>query len=160
MPTRRRQFLRTLPVVAVVLAGCSAESGDDSAGTPTERSSVSPGGESTPERSPVASSRWIEEPAADVEVYSSAEPPVSELAAIMGLFDDAVVQDEFERADERSRENPEVGLGEPVATRISDETYETIRGHYDREEFYRGDTPGWIFDHDGTQVTLDVGKPS
>lgn len=160
MPSKRRQFLETLPVAAVILAGCSTETGDDSAGTPTKRSSVSLGGDSTPDRSPIASSRWIEEPAEDVNVYSSDEPPVSEIAEIVGLFDEAVAQDEFEQEDESSRENPEVGLGEPVATRISEETYEAIQDHYDRDEFYRGDTPGWIFDHDGTLVTLDIGKPS
>lgn len=160
MPSRRRRFLRTLPVAAVTLAGCSSETGDGSAGTSTERSPVSLGGGSTPDRSPVASSRWIDEPTEDVEIYSSDEPPVAEFDEIVALFDEAVSQDEFEPEDESSRENPEVGLGEPVSTRIGDETYETIQDHYDRDEFYRGDTPGWIFDHEGTLVTLDVGKPS
>lgn len=160
MPSRRRQFLRTLPVAAVTLAGCSTDAGEDSGGTPTERSSVSLGGDSTPDRSPVASSRWIEEPSEDMKVYSSDEPPVAELDEIVALFDRATTQDEWEPNGEDHRENPERGLGEPVGTRITAETYETIQNHYDRDEFYRGDTPGWIFDHDGTLVTLDIGKPS
>lgn len=160
MPSKRRQFLQTLPVAAATLAGCSTNAGDDTRGTPTERSTESLGGGSTPDRSPVASSRWIEEPAEDVKIYSSNEPPVGDFDEIVALFDEAAVQDEFERESESSRENPEVGLGEPVSTQIGEETYETIQGHYDRDEFYRGDTPGWIFDHEGTLVTLDVGKPS
>lgn len=160
MPSERRRYLRTLLVAALTLAGCSTETDDGSGGTPPEGSAVSLGGGSTPDRSPVASSRWIEEPAEDVKVYSSDEPPVAEIDEIVALFDKAVAQDEYEGDDEGSRENPEVGLGEPVATRIGEETYQAIQDHYDRDEFYRGDTPGWIFDHDGTLVTLDIGKPS
>lgn len=160
MPSKRREFLQTLPVTAVMLAGCSTDAGDGSDGTRTERSSESLGGNSTPDRSPVASSRWIEEPSADVEIYSSDDPPVAELDEIVALFDKAVAQDVWEPDGEDHRENPEIGLGEPVGTRITEETYETIQTRYDRDEFYRGDTPGWIFDHEGTLVTLDIGKPS
>lgn len=160
MPSTRRHVLQTLPVVAVSFAGCSTDAEDDPEGTPTARTPSSFDEASTPDRSPIASSRWIEEPAADVEIYSSDEPPVTELDEIVALFDEAVAQDEFEREGESSRDHPEVGLGEPVATHITTETYETIQTHYDRDDFYRGDTPGWIFDHDGTLVTLDIGRPS
>ena len=160
MSSKRRQFLQTLPVAAVTFAGCSTNARDGSERTPTERSSVSLGDDSTPDRSPVVSSRWIEEPSADVNIYSSDEPPVAELDEIVALFDEAVARDEWEPDGEDHRENPEIGLGEPVGIEITEDTYETIQNHYDRDEFYRGDTPGWIFDHEGTLVTLDIGKPS
>lgn len=161
MPSTRRQFVQSLSVAAVALAGCSTDTDGDTAATPTERSSSnSLGGAATPDRSPVASSRWIEEPSEDVKTYSGDEPPVAELDEIVALFDDAVAQDEWEPDGEDHRENPEVGLGNPVGTQTTEETYETIQNHYDRDEFYRGDTPGWMFDHDGTLVTLDIGKPS
>lgn len=160
MPSTRRQLLKALPVAAVTFAGCSSNARDGLEGTPTERSSVSIDGGSTPDRSPVASSRWIEEPSEDVKIYSSDEPPVAEFDDIVVLFDNAVAQDEWKSDSEDHRENPEQGLGEPVSTEITEETYEAIQDHYDRDEFYRGDTPGWIFDHGGTLVTLDIGIPS
>lgn len=160
MPSKRRAFLLTLQVAAVTLTGCSTDARDDSGGTPTERSSESLDGGATPDRSPVASSRWIEEPTEDVKIHSSDEPPVAELDEIVSLFDGAVAQDEWEPDGEDHRENSEQSLGEPVGTEITEDTYETIQNHYDRDEFYRGDTPGWIFDHGETLVTLDIGKPS
>lgn len=162
----RRQLLVSGSIgLGLPIAGCLDGIGQtnevqDDGGTPTGRSSKSLVEGSTPDRQPVASSRWIEEPAEAVNIYSSDEPPVAELAEIVALFDNAVVQDEWEPEGEDHRETPEVGLGEPVSTGIDEETYEAIQAHYDRDEFYRGGTPGWIFDHEGTLVTLDIGKPS
>ena len=161
MPSTRRQYIQSLSVATVALAGCSTDTEGDSTETQTPRSSSnSLGGAATPDRSPVASSRWIEEPSANVKTYSSDEPPVAELDEIVGLFNDAVAQDEWGPDGEDHRENPEIGLGVPVGTGISEETYEAILKHYDRDEVYRGDTRGWIFDHGGTLVTLEIGKPS
>lgn len=112
----------------------------------------------TSDRSPVADSRWIENPSEDVEIYSSDEPPVSEYDEILPLFARAVNQDEFEGREE-SRENPDQRLAEPVSTEVSADANEAVHENYEDDEYYRGDTDGWIFDHRGTLVTLTVGIP-
>lgn len=96
----------------------------------------------------------------DVKIHSSDTPPVSGLDEIQVLFDRAVERDEFESDHDGARENPDQGLGNPVSEPLNEETIETIRTNYDTDDYYRGDTDGWIFDHGGTLVTLAVGRPS
>lgn len=166
MALHRRTVLGMCSVSIAGLSGCSSDAEPKSKAETTDTPTPAEGQEpttpdetaQTPDRSPVADSRWIENPSEDVAIYSSDEPPVSEYDEILSLFDRAVNQDEFE-GREASRENPDQRLGEPVSTEVSVDAYEAVHERYEDDEYYRGDTDGWIFDHRGTLVTLTVGIP-
>lgn len=166
MALPRRTVLGICGASVTGLSGCIGGAEQESVSETTDTQTPTQGQEpttpdetaQTPDRSPVADSRWIENPSEDVEIYSSDEPPVSEYDEILSLFDRTVNQDEFEGRAE-SRENPDQRLGEPVSTEVSADAYEAVHETYEDDEYYRGDTDGWIFDHRGTLVTLTIGIP-
>lgn len=166
MALQRRTVLGMCSVSITGLSGCISgaepKSVAETTDTPTPTEGQAPttpdGTAQTPDRSPVADSRWIENLSEDVKIYSSEEPPVAEYDELLSLFDQAVKQDEFEGREE-SRENLDQRLGEPVSLEVSVDAYEAVHENYDDDEYYRGDTDGWIFDRRGTLLTLTVGIP-
>jgi hypothetical protein len=115
----------------------------------------------TPNRQPVADARWVEEAPDELDPQSTSEPPIAEYDSILKLFDRAIEQEEWEPPEDRDDQHtPDKSAGEPVSRGLNEETYESLQDDLEDYEYWDdGDYPGRYFDHKGTIVALDVGKP-